>query len=165
MGLEDELHDRRYLLLEGIDGKVHYIQATNSIVKARDQFEFKNGNVVTLEMKKFVNEQSIPIEYIRVHNHITLDHLKQMPSSRLDNDVIEFVRANGIAPKTHFPTHSFAQEYASAMIKRFDELVREKIITQEQNHFRLTDDWKKQLARTIQQREHALSVFVNKVVA
>jgi len=157
MGLENELHDRRYLLLEGIDGKVHYIHATNSIVKARDQFEFKNENVITLEMKKFVNEHSKPIEYIRVHNHVTLDQLKQTPSSRLDNDVIEFVKTNGIAPKTHFPTHSFAQEYASAMIERFNELVREKVVTHEQNHYRLADDWKKQLARTVEQREYVLS--------
>ncbi len=157
MGLEEELRDRRYLLLEGTDGKVHYIQATNSIVKARDHFELANGNIITLEMKKFVNAHSKAIDYIKVQNHMTLDHLKQTPTSRLDNDVIQFVKENGIAPRTHFPTHSFAQEYATAMVQRFDELVREKVIKQEQNHCRLADDWKKQLARTIQQREHHLS--------
>ncbi len=157
MGLEDELRDRRYLLLEGTDGKVHYIQTTNSIIKARDQFEFKNGHVITLEMKKFVNEQSKPIEYIKVHNHLTLDQLKQAPSSRLDNDVIQFVKTHGIAPQTHLPTRSFAQDYANAMLQRFDELVREKVIVHEQNHCRLANDWKKQLARTMQQREHRLS--------
>jgi type IV secretory pathway VirD2 relaxase len=156
MGLEDELRDRRYLLLEGTDGKIHYIQATNSIVKARDNFEFANGNVITLEKKKFVSAEHKPFEYIQVHNHDTLKHLQSMPSSRLDRDVIEFVKAHSIEPKLHFPVQSFAHEYADAMTKRFHELVKEKIIVQEQSHHRLAPDWQKQLSRVIKEREQAL---------
>lgn len=156
MGLENELQDRRYLLLEGIDGKVHYIQATNSIIKARDQFKFANGHMITLEMKKFVNANFKVIEYIQVNNHHTLDHLQRVPSSRLDRDVIEFVKVHGIEPKLHFPAQSFAGEYANAMAQRFHVLVKEKVIAHEQTHYRLANDWKKQLARVNQERELAL---------
>jgi type IV secretory pathway VirD2 relaxase len=156
MGLEDELRDRRYLLLEGTDGKIHYIQATNSIVKAKDNFEFANGNVITLEKKKFINIEHKPFEHIQVHNHDTLKHLQCMPSSRLDRDVVEFVKTHGIEPKPHFPTQSFAHEYAGAMTKRFHELVKEKIIIQEQSHHRLALDWHRQLSRVIKEREKTL---------
>ncbi len=156
MGLEEELHNRRYLLLEGIDGKVHYIQATNSIVKARDQFEFKNEDVITLEMRKFVSADNKPHEHIYLHNHHSMAHLASLPTSRLDRDVIEFVKTHGIEPQPHFPTQSFAQEYADAMTKRFHELVKEKVIVQEQTHHRLAPDWHKQLSRVIKEREEAL---------
>jgi type IV secretory pathway VirD2 relaxase len=99
MGLENELKDQRYLLLEGIDGKVHYLEATNSIVKARDNFEFGNNDVITLEKIKFTNEHGKAIEYIKIQNHISLDELQRAPHSRLDRDVIEFVKTNATSPR------------------------------------------------------------------
>jgi hypothetical protein len=156
MGLENELQDKRYLLLEGTDGKVHYIQATHSIVKARDNFEFSNGHIITLEKKKFVNRESQPIEYIQVHNHRTLDQMQKIPASRLDHDVIEFVKTHHLEPKQDFPTQSFAHEYAEAMTKRFHQLIQEKVIVHRQSHYHVAPDWQRQLSRTTQKRKQTL---------
>jgi type IV secretory pathway VirD2 relaxase len=156
MGLQNELKDQRYLLLEGIDGKVHYLEATNSIVKARDNFEFNKGDIITLDKKKFVNEKGISIEYIKIQNLRSLDELQRMPRSRFDQDVIEFVKANKLPPLNNFPELSFAHEYANFMKKRFYELEKEKIFTKENEHFRLAPDWNKKLERIIRQRESDL---------
>lgn len=51
MGLENELHDKRYLLLEDDKGKIHYIQASNAITKARDEHQFQNGDTIALSQK------------------------------------------------------------------------------------------------------------------
>ncbi|MCD6039843.1 MAG: conjugal transfer protein TraI [Gammaproteobacteria bacterium] len=156
MGLENELQDKRYLLLEGTDGKVHYIQATHSMIKARDNFEFGNGHVITLEKKKFVNRQSEPIEYIQVQSHRTLDHMQKIPASRLDHDVIEFVKTHHIEPKHHFPVHSFAHEYSAAMTKRFHQLIQEKVIVHQQDRYHLAHDWQKRLSHATSKQHQTL---------
>lgn len=68
MGLENELHDKRYLLLESTDGQLHYIQATNNIVQARDSQQFKDGDIITLSTKTFM-QKGKSVSYIDVENH------------------------------------------------------------------------------------------------
>ncbi|MCD6040237.1 MAG: hypothetical protein K0S27_1637 [Gammaproteobacteria bacterium] len=164
MGLENEWQDKRYLLLEGTDGKVHYIQATPSIVKARDNFEFANGHVITLEKKKIANRESQPIEYIQVHNHRTVEHIQKISLSRLDQDIIELVKTHHIEPKNHFPPQSFAYEYSEEMTKRFHQLIQKKVIVQRQNHYHLSPDWRKQLSHTTQKRNrnHTLHLTISR---
>lgn len=156
MGLENELKDQRYLLLEGVDGKVHYLEATNNIVKARDNFEFSNNDIITLEKMRFVNVHGKAIEYIKIQNHHSLDDLQRAPHSRLDRDVIEFVKANSIPPHHNFPEQSFGHEYAGYMMKRFHELEKVKIFTKENEHYRLAPDWEKKIERIARQREFDL---------
>lgn len=158
MGLENELKDQRYLLLEGIDGKVHYIQASNSIIKARDNFKFYNENLITLEKKKFTNEHGKIIEYHRVTNHINLREMQKDPLSRLDRDVIEFVKSNGTNPVSHFHEQSFAHEYATVMTKRFHELERGNIFINKKGHYELASDWQKKIERLIQQRQQTQQI-------
>jgi type IV secretory pathway VirD2 relaxase len=160
MGLENELKDRRYLLLEGIDGKVHYLEATNSIVKARDNFELSNNDIITLEKKKFVNEQGKTIEYLKLQNHHSLDELQHAPQTRLDRDVIEFIKTHGTKPNNYFPEQSFAHEYANLMVSRFNDLEREKIFTKENTHYSLAPNWERKLERIIKQRELDLAIEI-----
>jgi hypothetical protein len=47
-GLADELHDRRYVLLEGTDGKLHYVHQPREFEKARGAGRLRIGDVVTL---------------------------------------------------------------------------------------------------------------------
>jgi type IV secretory pathway VirD2 relaxase len=158
MGLEDELKDQRYLLLEGIDGKIHYIQATNSIIKARDSFKFYNENIITLEKKKFVTEHCQMIEYHSVTNHFKLADMEKEPKSRLDLDVIDFVKINGCKPKVNFPDQTFAHEYANTMIKRFHELEKENIFINNNDQYQLANDWQRTLAGIIQKRQQEIRV-------
>ena len=52
-GLENETTDRRYLLIEGNDGKLHYIRQTPAIEKARGEQRLKVGAVVTVSGAEF----------------------------------------------------------------------------------------------------------------
>ena len=47
-GLADELRDRRYLLLEGTDRRLHYILQTPDVERARGQAHFRVGDHITL---------------------------------------------------------------------------------------------------------------------
>src|SRR5439155_2112284 len=47
-GLADELRDRRYLLLEGTDGRLHYISQPAAVEQARGAGHLRVGDVVTL---------------------------------------------------------------------------------------------------------------------
>jgi type IV secretory pathway VirD2 relaxase len=157
MGLENELKDERYLLLEGIDGKVHYLQATKSMVNARDNFEFNNNDIITLEKKKFVNEQGNTVEHLKIQNHQSLEKLERTPNSRLTRDVINFVKEHHAPPQNHFPEHSFAHQYVNAMIKHFQKFKHEKIITLAKEHYQLTYDWERKLSRLIDERSGELT--------
>jgi len=47
-GLADELHDRRYLLIEGTDQRLHYIAQTRALERARGSGRLSVGDTVTL---------------------------------------------------------------------------------------------------------------------
>src|SRR5260370_13289348 len=47
-GLADELRDRRCLLLEGTDGRLHYISQPAAVERARGAGRLRVGDVVTL---------------------------------------------------------------------------------------------------------------------
>lgn len=84
MGLDNEIFDRRYLLIDGLDGKVHYIRATESIVKARDSGRFANGDLITLKLKTFLPKQQIgegtakSKTYVAVINHKEKEQINKL---------------------------------------------------------------------------------------
>lgn len=54
-GLENETTDQRYLMIEGNDGKLHYIRQTPAIEKARGEGRLRIGETVTLSGREFEN--------------------------------------------------------------------------------------------------------------
>lgn len=154
IGLEEELKDQRYILLDGSDGKIHYLQADNHIIKALDNFDIKKEQVVTFEKKKILNRDSKAVEYIQWQNHHSLEQLQQMPRSRLDRDVIEFVKTHGIAPAPQeTKTHTFGQAYTHAMTSRFNELKEAQVIIPDKDHYRIANDAERRLQELIRKRE------------
>lgn len=67
-GLENETIDRRYLLIEGNDGKLHYIRQTPAIEKARGEQRLKVGAVVTLAGREF-EKNGRKIGYVQATEH------------------------------------------------------------------------------------------------
>ncbi len=127
MGLENELYDKRYLIVEGTDGKAHYLQASNNMVKQHDEGVYRNGDVVTISRDHFLRNGE-NISYLSVESHGDLDHLKSTLYSKLDDDTIEFVKATGLAPQLLHHENCFGHEYAEAMRERFDEFIEAKMI-------------------------------------
>ena len=56
-GLHDELRDKKYLLIEGIDGRVHYTHPTGKMVRERDAGRIKNNDILSLEPKNLYGQE------------------------------------------------------------------------------------------------------------
>lgn len=67
-GLENETTDRRYLLIEGNDGRLHYIRQTPAIEKARGEKRLRVGETVTLSGREF-EKNGRKVSYVQVIEH------------------------------------------------------------------------------------------------
>jgi len=67
-GLENEATDRRYLLLEGGDGQLHYIRQTAAMIRARGEDRLKVGETVTLAGGEF-EKNGKRLRYVRIQDH------------------------------------------------------------------------------------------------
>src|SRR6202167_1490419 len=67
-GLENETTDRRYLMIEGNDGRLHYIRQTPAIEKARGEDRLRIGETVTLSGREF-EKNGRKVAYVQVGEH------------------------------------------------------------------------------------------------
>ena len=67
-GLENETTDRRYLMIEGNDGRLHYIRQTPAIEKARGEDRLRVGETVTLSGREF-EKNGRKVTYVQVAEH------------------------------------------------------------------------------------------------
>jgi len=67
-GLENETTDRRYLMIEGNDGRLRYIRQTPAIEKARAERRLEVGTVTTLSGKEF-EKNGLKVSYVQVAEH------------------------------------------------------------------------------------------------
>jgi type IV secretory pathway VirD2 relaxase len=67
-GLENETTDRRYLMIEGNDGGLHYIRQTPAIEKARAEDRLRVGETVTLSGREF-EKNGRKVTYVQVVEH------------------------------------------------------------------------------------------------
>lgn len=74
-GLHDENYDHRYMLIEGLDGKIHYIHPSKSMIIHRDAWDIRNDDIIHLEVRSFFKEGK-DIHYLKFTNWGTLDTLK-----------------------------------------------------------------------------------------
>jgi hypothetical protein len=67
-GLENEATDQRYLMIEGNDGKLHYIRQTPVIEKARGEGRLRVGETVILSGREF-EKNGRKVTYVQVNEH------------------------------------------------------------------------------------------------
>ena len=91
-GLENEERDRRYLMLEGTDGKLHYLRQTPAIIRARGQRKIGIGEIVTLEAREF-EKDGRKVNYIRVEQHGELHAMQteKQIGNRLDLEALKTI--------------------------------------------------------------------------
>ncbi len=155
MGLENELYDKRYLIVEGTDGKAHYLQASQNMVRQHDEGEYRNDNVVTISRDHFTNNDGEKISYLSVENHGTLDNLKLAMHSKLDDDTIEFVKTTSQIPQALYPSTCFGHEYAQAMSERFEEFNDAKLFCHDrgEDKYYLVPDWEQRYEQLLLERQ------------
>ncbi len=95
-GLENETRDRRYLMLEATDGKLHYLQQTPAIIRARGEGKIAAGEVVTLEGREF-DKDARKVRYIRVEQHGALRSMQtdKQIGNRLDLETLKTIERDG----------------------------------------------------------------------
>ncbi len=67
-GLENEMTDRRYILLEGTDGQLHYILQSAAMIRARGEDRLRIGETVTLSGGEF-EKNGKRLHYVRIQDH------------------------------------------------------------------------------------------------
>src|SRR5271163_2206434 len=67
-GLENETTDRRYLMIEGNDGRLHYLRQTPAIEKARGEDRLRIGETVILSGREF-EKSGRKVTYVQVAEH------------------------------------------------------------------------------------------------
>lgn len=67
-GLENEATDRRYILLQGADGQLHYIRQTAAMIRARGEDRLRVGETITLSGGEF-EKNGKRFRYVRIQDH------------------------------------------------------------------------------------------------
>lgn len=89
-GLDDALQDRRYLLLEATDGKIHYLPLPRGLERRVEEKHLAGGDLITLRAREFEKEgQSKPIRYIAIDHHGKMNARELLP---IDRDIVAGAR-------------------------------------------------------------------------
>lgn len=131
-GLENEARDRRYLMLEGTDGKLHYLHQTPAIIRARGQGKIGIGEVITLEAREF-EKDGRKVIYLRVEQHGELGAMQadKQIGSRLDLQALKTIERDGRINKRGWK--GFAGIWRRAMNDRLPVLEQAGLIARRQS--------------------------------
>jgi type IV secretory pathway VirD2 relaxase len=86
-GLADEAADRRYVLLEGVDGRVHYVE------RPGDETSLRPGRIVTFAVTEEKGRGHVVLR-VNVEDHGRLEEIqrKRAASTALDRETLRAVR-------------------------------------------------------------------------
>jgi len=131
-GLENEARDRRYLMLEGTDGKLHYLRQTPAIIRARGEGKSEIGEVVTLEAREF-EKDGRKVNYLRVERHGELGDMQadKEIGNRLDLETLKAVGRDGRIETRGWK--GFAGKWRRAMNARLPALEQAGLIVRHQS--------------------------------
>ena len=131
-GLENEARDRRYLMLEGTDGKLHYLHQTPAIIRARGEGKIGTGEVVTLEAREF-EKDGRRVNYLRVEQHGELRSMQtdKQTGNRLDLETLKTIERDGRIDQRGWK--GFAAKWRNAMEDRLPILERAGLIVRNQS--------------------------------
>lgn len=92
-GIADEHTDKKYILIEGIDSKMHYLSFNARIMRERDNAEVKVGEYVYLEKKSFKDKQkNQEIEYVYSKTYKDLKEIvKEERITEVDKYLLDIV--------------------------------------------------------------------------
>ncbi len=121
MGLHNELHDKRFLLIEGIDGKVHYTHPPKDMIRLRDKNEIHNGDIIYLQVKSHFRDNQKKT-YLTFQ---TYRNIEEISSSREVTEIDRFVSKLGVQNKELFRglnSSTFRGKFLSMMEKRLQNI-------------------------------------------
>ena len=127
-GINERFEDFRYILVEGIDGQVHYVTANTKLMDLRDNWKLLNGEVVCLERREFIKDEK-KISYIRVESFIDFDALKKSPVvNNVDRFIVEKLIADGKTPQVGISDNKVRKEFLGIIDDRVELLKSRNIL-------------------------------------
>jgi len=121
-GLHDENYDKRYFLVEGIDGKVHYLHPTKKIIKARSDWTLRNNDVVHLIVKRFYDKGK-KITYLEFNNWGSLRKIKGTKEiTEADKYFIRYFIRTNKNPGISADYRAFRKQFFNVMNERYARL-------------------------------------------
>ncbi|HVB80619.1 MAG TPA: DUF3363 domain-containing protein [Candidatus Binataceae bacterium] len=155
-GLENEARDRRYLMLEGTDGKLHYLHQTPAIIRARGERRISVGEVVTLAARDF-DKDGRKVNYLRVERHGELGDMQadKQIGNRLDLETFGAIGRDGRINMRGW--EGFAGKWRQAMNDRLPMLEKAGLIVRHRSasrDFFVPPGAEQKLRAEIAAREH-----------
>lgn len=130
MGLHNELEDKRFILIEGVDGKVHYTHPPKGMIRSRDSREIPNGSIIYLEVKAY-SKGGQKKTYLDFQKYGDIDEiLGQKEITQIDRYIAGLAAQN----KTLFKDLN-----ASTFRGKFLAMMEERLRNLQQKGIRITD--------------------------
>jgi type IV secretory pathway VirD2 relaxase len=125
MGMDDELKDKRFVLIEGLDGRSHYIHQPNAMKIENAKEQYKPGHLIRLTPREF-EKDGRKIAYMKLENFGDTrnpEHLRDTFTKHLDEHLLrKNADLHAGMPSDH-PTR-IQREMAAQMRKRAIVLAR-----------------------------------------
>lgn len=130
-GIHKEDVNSHYMMIEGIDGKIHYTHPKMKILKERSELKIRNGDVVALEVK-FFYENNQKRTFLNFENLGGVTNLKNITGiTKADEYVLkQLVKDKGIFD-IPFPEKSFRGKFYSQMKVRMEHWRKLNVIDEE----------------------------------
>ncbi len=121
-GLHDEFHDKRYLLIEGVDN-IHYLNPPRKLVMSRDAGDIRNGDILFLEVKTFTDKKTKKdVSYLRFENWGALGKLNQKNTDESDRYILNEISRDPRVLKNTGSPKTFRNDFYAWMRTRAGQL-------------------------------------------
>ena len=137
-GIDPE-KDKPYLLIEGIDGKAHFILQSRKMEEGRLQESLKDKTVVSIEVKQFENKQRRTVTYQEIKTYGTVAQALTN-KGLLDKSILEGLGRQRL-PSLEVANTGFASSFHKAVEQRVEVLEKQGLITRLGGQAFITADW------------------------
>ncbi len=123
-GLSEAPGEPRYMLIEGVDNKIHYVLTPEGITKKRDSGDLRNGDLIYLERKEFTkigeNQEQKKIKYLSAESFKDFNSfLNNERIGGIDQYIIKNLEQKRRIPK--------ADPFDGKVRRMFFDLIRQRI--------------------------------------
>lgn len=136
MGLSDSKGEPRYMLIEGIDNKIHYVLASEGMTKKRDGGDLRNGEIIYLERKEFTKEvktqEPKKVRYVFAESFRDFNSVSQNERlTSIDLFILNNLKDKGRLPRINSSDGEVRKEFLREMKERVELLQRANILNQD----------------------------------
>ena len=120
-GLNERNEDFRYIFVEGIDGRNHYITAEMKILKMRDNNQLYKGDIICLERAEFENPDGKKIPYLKAEAYSDFEMVRiSTDVTDIDRFILEKLIHNGRVPEVSPADNSVRKEFLKLVDNRIN---------------------------------------------